>query len=71
MHAVTTLGALGLLSSSIARFISESDAMLALALVCAVMILVGTVSTRIEVVRQIEEAAGIPIHPHKHDRSAP
>jgi hypothetical protein len=55
----TTLGALGLIASSIARFIHESDAMLALALVCAIMILVGTVSTRLEVVRQIHESGGV------------
>ena len=57
MRAFTALGALGLLASSIARFTSDSLVLLALALVCAILILVGLVSTRIETVRQLTEGS--------------
>jgi H+/gluconate symporter-like permease len=55
MHTFTALGALGLIASSIARFISESNTLLALALVSAILTLIGTVSTRVELVRRIQE----------------
>jgi len=55
MHTLTFVGALGLIASSIARFTTESGVMLAVALVCAVLILIGSVSTRVEVVRQIRD----------------
>jgi len=53
MRLFTALGALGLIASSIARFIHESEVLLVIALVCAVLILVGMVATRVEAVRQI------------------
>ena len=56
MHAFTAIGSLGLIALSIARVATDSNVVLALALVCAVMILVGLVSTRVEVVRPLQES---------------
>ena len=55
MRLLTTLGALGLIGTSIARIGNESLGLLLLALVFAVCILVGMVSTRVEAIRQLTE----------------
>ena len=57
MRLLTGLGALGLLGSSIARFANESQALLVLALVFAIFIFVGVLSTRVEAVRRIAEGS--------------
>jgi hypothetical protein len=81
MHAFTAIGSLGLIALSIARVATDSQVVLVLALVCAVMIFVGMVSTRLEVVRQLQEPnysgpMGLvqdaePLRPAPTDRQAP
>ena len=53
MRIFTGLGALGLIASSIVRVMTQSELPLFIALVCAVLILVGMIGTRVEAVRQI------------------
>ncbi len=57
MRLLTGVGALGLLVSSVARFVNESPALLVLALVCSVFIFVGVLSTRVEAVRRIAQGS--------------
>jgi hypothetical protein len=53
MRMFTALGAVGLIASSILRAMTETELPLFLALLCAVLILVGMIGTRVEAVRQI------------------
>jgi hypothetical protein len=55
MRLLTTLGALGLIGTSIARVNNESQALLLVALVFAVCILVGLIATRVVAIRQLAE----------------
>jgi len=57
MRLLTTIGALGLIGTSIARVNNESVALLLVALVFAVCILVGLISTRVVAIRQLTEAS--------------
>jgi FtsH-binding integral membrane protein len=59
MRLFTALGALGLIATSIARSFHESEALLFLALVCAILILVGMIWTRVEAVRQITQEQSV------------
>jgi hypothetical protein len=56
MRLLTTIGALGLIGTSIARINNESQGLLLLALLFAVCILIGMISTRVEAIRQLTEA---------------
>lgn len=53
MRVFTALGALGLLGTAVARFMGESEALLPLALMFAVLTWVGFASTRIHLVQQL------------------
>jgi len=55
MRVFTAVGALGLIVTSIVRMVTRSDALLLLALLFAVLILVGMVSTRVETVMRIAQ----------------
>lgn len=60
MRVLTVLGAIGLLGSSIARFVNESDELLILALGCSILTLVGVLSTRVETVLKIARGPEVP-----------
>ena len=57
MRLLTGVGAVGLLASGVARFVSESEALLVLALVFSILTLAGVVSTRVETVVQLAQGS--------------
>jgi len=69
MRTFTALGALGLLATAVARFVSASEALLPMALMFAVLTWIGMAATRVQLVEQL--AAGVddkPSSSQPHDR---
>ena len=56
MRVFTVVGAIGLIVTSVARSMNQSESLLILALAFALLVLVGMIGTRVETVRQLTQS---------------